>query len=201
MRIGECYWHFSEADRCGHDGNEIRSIRLKGTRLEKSKKIELAKIEKIKNTLKEHFNKIVKSFPTIDDLPEFYKELIKATLDYKTLKKSLAAINWAKNKILFFYDKYRQHIKRTKDLRSINKYRRDFYGRVSSVIRQIKLNLKFIEEARKIMKEYPEFYKTNVRYNTVLHDKNSVEEVFDFFMNELNKTTKFQDLSLGNFFI
>ncbi len=54
---------------------------------------------------------------------------------------------------------------------------------------------KILTVLKKIMKEYPEFYKTNVRYNTVLHDKNSVEEVFDFFMNELNKTTKFLEVN------
>jgi len=143
--------------------DEMRDQNLKGTRLDKSKKIEIARIDKVNETIKEHFSSIIKSFPAIDDMPEFYKELIKSTMEYKELKKSLAALNWAKNKTAFFYDKYKMMIKRTNHLESINTYRRDFYGRISSVIKQVKSNLNFLKEARKMFRDYPNIkdgYKT-----------------------------------------
>lgn len=143
---------FSRAKKAGDD---MRSQKLRGTRLEKSRKIEIAKLDSIKNTLKEHFNLIIKSFPSFDDLSEFYKELIKANLDYKDLKKSLGAMNWAKNKVMFFHNEFKRKIKKTKHLDAVNNYRRQFYGRISSVVRQVKNNLEFLETARKVMKDFP----------------------------------------------
>ncbi|MBW3004000.1 50S ribosome-binding GTPase [Candidatus Woesearchaeota archaeon] len=143
---------FSRAKKAGDD---MRSQKLRGTRLDKSRKIELAKLDKIKETLKDHFNMIIKSYPAFDDLPEFYKELIKATLEYKEIKKSLAAVNWAKEKVAFFHNEFKNKILKTKHLESVNQYRRQFYGRISSVVRQIRKNLEYLEYARKIMRDYP----------------------------------------------
>lgn len=143
---------FSRAKKAG---DEARGLKNKGTRLEKSKRIEIAKLDCIRDTLKDHFNMIVKNFPAIDDMPEFYKELIKATLEYKDLKKSLAGVNWAKEKVLFFHNEFKGKINKTNHLESINQYRRQFYGRISSVVRQIKDNLDYIEHCRKMLNSFP----------------------------------------------
>ncbi|MBW3015714.1 50S ribosome-binding GTPase [Candidatus Woesearchaeota archaeon] len=140
--------------RAKKKASEIRT-QVKGTRLEKSIKIELAKLDEIKATLNQHMELIIKSFPSIDDLAEFYKELIKATLDYPQLKKSLGSVNWARTKIVDFHKKYHSLIKNTKHLDSINKYRREFYGRISSIMKNIKPNLKYLEESRNTMKDFP----------------------------------------------
>ncbi|MEA3430385.1 MAG: GTPase [Nanoarchaeota archaeon] len=150
---------FSRAKKAG---DEMRGQKDKGTRLDKSRRIETAKLNSIKNTLKDHFNIIIKSFPAFDDLPEFYKELIKVNLEYKDLKKSLGAINWAKGKVMYFFDEFKNKIKRTEHLEAINNYRRQYYGRISSVVKQIKKNLEFLETARKVMKDFPAI-KTGIK--------------------------------------
>lgn len=131
------------------------SKKLKGTKLEKSIKIEAVKVDAIKEVLSERLFGIVKAFPDIESLPEFYKELIKCTVDYPSLKKSLGAMKWARSKVGEMHGKYTKKIRKCRDINKINDYRREFYGRISSIIKQIKDNLKQIEQARKVMKNYP----------------------------------------------
>ncbi|MCK5630651.1 MAG: hypothetical protein KAI26_08575, partial [Nanoarchaeota archaeon] len=133
----------------------IRGSQLKGTRMDKSRYIETRKIELIKDTLVNSLIKIVKSFPSIDQLPEFYLELVKCTIDYAMLKKSLGAVNWAIKRVDEFFKIYSSKINKCSDLQKINQYRREFYGRISSFIKQIKKELAFLEESRKIMKGFP----------------------------------------------
>ena len=69
---------------------------LSGTRIDRSKKIELIKLDVIREEISTRLLNILKTFPSLEELPEFYNELIKCTLDYPALKKSLGALNWAK---------------------------------------------------------------------------------------------------------
>jgi len=64
-------------------------------------------------------------------------------------------VNWAKGRSTKFFWFYRERIRKCMDIRRINDYRREFYGRVSSVLKQIKDELRFLEETRKIMKGFP----------------------------------------------
>jgi len=142
--------------RANERASDVRGTKkMKGTRLEKSKRIEVMRIDVIKDVLSERLIGILKSFPDIESLPEFYKELIKCTVDYASLKKSLGALNWARKKVLEMHKKYSAKIRKCMELSKINTFRREFYGRVSSVLSQIKTNLKTIENARKSMKNYP----------------------------------------------
>lgn len=135
--------------------------KLKGTRLEKSKKVELERIDAIKKSINKSVGKILESFPDLEKLPVFYFELLKASLDYVKLKKSLGAVNWAIKKVNDFSYFYKLKIKKTMDLNKINDYRREFYGRTASALKQIKNELFILEDSRKIMKNFP-VVKTSV---------------------------------------
>jgi len=138
------------------------SKNLKGTRIEKSKKMELLKIDVIREEISTRLLGILKTFPSLEQLPEFYNELIKCTLDYPVLKKSLGALNWANKKVVEMHRKYLIKIKKCMDMNKINDYRREYYGRISSIMRQIKDALKYLETARKTMRNYPAI-KTGTR--------------------------------------
>ena len=75
-------------------------------RLEKSRMIELERVSTVRNILYDRLNEIITSYPSIDQLPIFYKELIKCTMDYPSLKKSLGAVNWAAQRISDFFRLY-----------------------------------------------------------------------------------------------
>jgi nucleolar GTP-binding protein len=125
------------------------------TRENKSKEIEVARIKAISKSLMSSMDFVLKCFPMVDDLDPFYQELIKCTLDYPELKRSLGALNWAKKQILELLRKYRDEIRKQRDLTRMNKKRQEFSGRVSSVMKQIRKNLQYLDECRKVMRSYP----------------------------------------------
>lgn len=119
------------------------------------KRAELAKVSEIRRTLRRHLDIILKSFPSLDGMTEFYQELVRATLDYAELKKSLGGLRWAQKKVDYFSDLYANKIRRCRDFRRMTSYSREYYGRISSVMKQVKKPLQYLETARKVMREYP----------------------------------------------
>ncbi len=126
------------------------------TREGKAKTIELERISTVDTILTSQFERILQDFPSFDQLPEFYKELMKATFDVALMKKSLGGINYVKNKIKEFHGLYRVKIKKCMDMRKIFEYRTSFYGRASSLVKQIKKELAYLDECRKLMKRFPD---------------------------------------------
>ncbi len=119
------------------------------------KESEFIRIETISDYLKSQMMKILKSYPSIDELPDFYLELIKLTLDYRKLKKALASLNWAQKKITDMSKQAKVNVRKVHDQRMFQPKRNEFYGRISSVLKQISKNLEYLEAARKVMKRYP----------------------------------------------
>jgi len=133
----------------------IRKQTHKGNPLFKSKKIELTKLESIESEINQQLTKILISYPSFDNLPEFYQQLIRLTIDLPYLKKSLASIKWCTGKNKEFLKKYKEKIKHTTEISRMNQYRREFYGRIGSTLKQIKPHLAYLEKARRIMLSYP----------------------------------------------
>lgn len=124
-------------------------------KLEKIRVKELSKLEIVSKTLQEKLRTIITKFPNIDNLTEFYNELIRALLEYKQLKKSLGAVNWAQQMISEYTGKYKGKIKGARSLDDINKHKKEYYGRISSFIKQISDELEYLEESRKVIKGFP----------------------------------------------
>jgi nucleolar GTP-binding protein len=123
--------------------------------LQKTKEVESNRLEMVKSILSENLHKIVTSFPSLDTIDPFYLELIRCTLDYNSLKKSLGSASWAVERTSFFFRFYKSRIKRSTSIVAAKQLRREYYGRISSVLKQIKPYLAYLEESRKTMKSYP----------------------------------------------
>lgn len=135
---------------------EIRdSLNSKMTRLSKSRKIEIEKINEIKKNLVVVLDRIIKTFPNLDDLTEFYKRLINLELDILLIKKCLGACDYAKLSIEKISSKYLVKVKKCTDLKGFGNIYREYLGRVSSFMKQIKKELLFLEDARLVMKKFP----------------------------------------------
>lgn len=52
-------------------------------------------------------------------------------------------------------------------------------------------NIKYIKD------KYPEFYKKSISFNTVLHQKNDIPTIIDFFDKKLNKKTNINSLAMA----
>lgn len=122
-------------------------------KLKKSRHIERIRIEAMGRSLINTFDTLQKRFPQLDDLAPFYHELVKCTLDYDEFKKSLGAITWAKQQFKRILDEHKKRLSRAEG--GIVAIRKSFSGRVSSIAKQIKPNLDFLEKARKTLKTFP----------------------------------------------
>lgn len=132
------------------------SIKLKSvTKLIKSKRIEIERLKIIKEVICKRLNDIHTKFPSIDDLPEFYNQLIKLNLNVDKLKKALGSVSWAEETVSKLTTKSIIKLKRSDDVKEMTKTRRATLGRVSSVLKQIDKFLRTIEDSRKIMKTFP----------------------------------------------
>jgi len=129
---------------------------LQGNWLEIIRKKEGLKIDIIKDTLVSRLDRIRESLPHPKNLPDFYVKLMDLTIDLGQYKKSLAAIDWAKDKTRFFQGEYVRKIFKTTDREKIRDLSRQFYGRISSVIKQVNSNLQYLETSRKIFRTYPD---------------------------------------------
>ncbi len=131
-----------------------RSV-ARGTRMDKSKEIELARIVTVKKTICKKLDGILKAFPSFDQLNPFYSGLVSCYIDIMLAKKSLAAIAWANGMIERVFLQSMSRIKRAQELPKINGYRRALYGRASSLLKQIDDKLLYLEKVRYAMKGFP----------------------------------------------
>lgn len=127
-------------------GNWLQIIRQK----------EALKLDIIKDNIVQRMQKIIEIFPDTRVLAKFYIHLMELTLDYGELKKSLGAVNWAMKRVRLLHKGYVSKIFKTKERGKIKDLSRQFYGRISSTLKQISSNLKYLEECRKIMRNYPD---------------------------------------------
>ena len=92
------------------------------------------------------FQKVIISFPSFDNLSEFHKELVSNFLDYDLMKKHLGTLKWAGSKIKTLEKQYKK---------SFEENKREFFGRASSVLFQIRPSLTYLESARLKLREFP----------------------------------------------
>lgn len=149
-RIENHQFYLDKAIRSSEKRAKISRSSLKGTKIQRSIFMEKQKIKILANTLTKDLENIEKAFPTIDNLPLFYQELINITIGKIKLKKSLAGMSWLKNKIIKL-----ENIYLSKVSKDPNKSRKEFLGRISSMFKKIKKDFEFLEESRKEMRKFP----------------------------------------------
>lgn len=122
----------------------------------KNKKTIIARTDSFATNLIATLEKYVKEFPSIDNLPMFYQELIDIKIDTNKLKKSLGAVAWAQKTCRMIYSKQAKALKKAKGIDFLKQKQKEIYGRMSSVVKQVDKNLNLLAEAQIIMNEFPE---------------------------------------------
>lgn len=110
------------------------------------------KLSTVSNVLRDYFNKIIKAHPSYDNLPEFYREMIDVIVGLRRIKKSLAALNWANSMTQKIITKSIREVKAGKNPEQVLKAA---YGRIASIIKQIDPELRFLNEAKRTLREVP----------------------------------------------
>lgn len=127
----------------------------------------MKKIAAVSSVLQSKLSTYVKKFPSVnvgevyqgDDTKEgvgrFYYDLFDLTFGIDDMKKSLGALDWAVKLLRDFESKHTKNIKRMVDSGEMERMRISFYGRVSSIIKQIDKDLKFLAKAREVIRKMP----------------------------------------------
>lgn len=147
--------------RALRESRKGKKIKIKNKN-KRQKAEHLQRIRIYKDTLYEDLQKIIKGFPSFDDLNIFYKELIDSQLSLDTLKKEISKLSWIRQKLLQFFKDYNNRIKNTDSIARIKNLQKEFYGRTSSLLKGTEKTFEFLEKSRKKMKSFPSI-KTKIK--------------------------------------
>ena len=126
----------------------------------KNKKTIIKKTNTFATEITNTLEKYVKNFPSIENLPGFYQEIIDIKIDKNKLRKSLGAIDWARKTCQMIYSKQSKSLKKSKNIDFLKQKQQEIYGRISSVLKQVNKELILLAEAQNIMKKLPEIQDT-----------------------------------------
>ena len=124
--------------------------------LERIQRKESSKLDIIKDYLVGELSKILEGWPKQQELSPFYLKLMHLTLDYRLYKKSFGDLAWAIQRIKALHKEYVSKLNRAEEKPTISDIAKQFYGRVSSMVKQMDVSLEYLDECRKIMKTYPD---------------------------------------------
>ncbi|MEF8848605.1 MAG: GTPase [Candidatus Thermoplasmatota archaeon] len=120
------------------------------------KKTIIARTDSFANSLINELEKYVKKFPSLNQLPYFYQEIINIKIGTDKLKKSLGAIDWARKKCKKIYLTNKKTLKKYEEEDFLEKKQKEIYGRFSSIIKQIKDELNLLRETSAMMRKTPD---------------------------------------------
>lgn len=123
-------------------------------RVARARNLAVAKVQTAGQTIEATLHTYVKSFPTLDRLPPFYRELVDLLLDRDRLRKHLAAADWAAGKAKELTREYVRRIGRS-EIPDLPRLRKEALGRLSSVVHQVAGDLDALVEARIALRKVP----------------------------------------------
>jgi nucleolar GTP-binding protein len=122
----------------------------------RKKKTVIARTESFATTLTGVLESYVKKFPSIDNLPLFYQELIRIKINTDSLKKSLGAVNWAQTTCQQVYNGQLKQLRRIRQIDPLLLKQKEIYGRLSSIVKQVDGHLQNLADAREMFKTFPD---------------------------------------------
>ncbi len=119
------------------NSQELIDLAFKRARTKKGE----AKIVTVHDLLIDRLSRIVKTFPSINELPPFYREILDKRIGLINLKKALGKINGA--------------IKAIRIIRKRSRDMKQFYGRISNLIKDLDNELMLLRKAKKELTMLP----------------------------------------------
>ena len=127
--------------------------------LYKKKKTIIERTDSFSTNVISTLEQYVKNFPSIDNLPNFYQDIIDIKIDTNKLKKSLGAIDWARKTCQMIYSKQSGSLKKSMNIDFLTQKQNEIFGRISSIVKQVAKDLKILSDAQKIMSKFPNIYE------------------------------------------
>ncbi|ACS33147.1 NOG1 family protein [Thermococcus gammatolerans] len=126
-----------------------------GGKVAKARQREELRVRTVSNVVRDNLRKILDRTPGVSTLPKFYQELVDTLVDRDQFHRSLARVNWAIKTIRNLEQRYVEKIRYERDPKGIAKLRRAFYGRVADILHEIDDDLRYLNQARNVLKELP----------------------------------------------
>ncbi|MDD1770548.1 MAG: 50S ribosome-binding GTPase [Methanomassiliicoccales archaeon] len=123
--------------------------------MESRRRTTVARITASGDIISSTMQKYVKAFPSMEKRDEFVMELIDLLVGMDQLKKSLGALSWCGKRTDAMRQEYIRKTKGATRLNDIEQIRKEYYGRVSSVVKQVATDLIFVGHARDEMRRIP----------------------------------------------
>lgn len=123
-------------------------------RAERARNLAIAKVQRVGQTIESTLHGYVKAFPTLERLPEFYRELVDILVDRDRLRKHLGAVDWAAGKAKELTREYARRIGRA-PIQDVPGLRKEATGRLSSLVHQVSSDLDALVEARIELRKIP----------------------------------------------
>ncbi len=127
-----------------------------GRKTEVGRKKESVRISTVGTIVTKKLRSVVKSFPNINEIPQVYRELLEIYISVGELKTILSKISWTSKKIFELQKLYLKRVKTSKSAVEARKLRKEFYGRVSSLLKRVERDLKFLSQLHEL-KNLPDF--------------------------------------------
>jgi len=101
------------------------------------------------------FQELVSAWPSLDQSPLFDVAMIDACVGCDEYRKNLATLQWASQQVQRIASQNAKKIVRTGRTDLMHEARREAYGRISSIMRQVGPSLVWLSEARETLKKLP----------------------------------------------
>ncbi|MEM4700417.1 MAG: GTPase [Candidatus Nezhaarchaeales archaeon] len=99
--------------------------------------------------------KVLTSAPDFPSLHPFYYELADILVGVGNVRKALAHVKWGEGMVARLMKEYLRRVRRAKSGREAAEARRAFYGRLSSILRDLEPSLSLLREASLKLRELP----------------------------------------------
>jgi nucleolar GTP-binding protein len=143
---------FSRASR------KAKLTSVTGTKLQRTKKREERRIIVAGSSVRRYLNRILTRIPRIEE--PFYSELIDILVGAEKFTRCLRSLRWLVGKVERLEREYVQRVRSARSTEEVHRHRREFYGRLASLLRKIEPELLFLREARERLKNLPRVEST-----------------------------------------
>ena len=122
----------------------------------RKKKTIIAKTDSFCTTIITTLESYVKKFPSINNMHPFFQELLAIKFNVDELKKSLGGVDWARKTVNMVYTTQITQLKRSQNIEFLKQKQKEIYGRVTSIVKQVKKELKILKDARDVFRSFPD---------------------------------------------
>lgn len=110
-------------------------------------------VRAVSSSIYDRLEDLIRQFPSFDMLPPFYREITDILFGIDRMKKSLGALGWAASQSRQVATSYARQMRGADDTADL---RRKATARVSSIVHQIDKDLRFLNEARNVLRKLPD---------------------------------------------